>query len=717
MTQQLLAAQDSVVGSVLLGRYRVVRELARGGMGVVYLARAEGAVGFVKPVVVKLLLPEHTEDEHIVRMFAREARILSQLRHPSLVDVIEFGEQDGGYVLVLEYVRGYHLGLWLRYLALKKRAVSAPVVLQLMVDVLEALHHAHTQLHPDGTSMQIVHRDVSPSNILLDETGRGRLLDFGVARMRGGGTQDYRTQVQGGFMGKLPYTAPEVFSGSEASVSSDLYACAVVLHEALYGQNVFRAETQAATLQRVLSHVPEALEPVLTGIPAGLDAVLARALAKNPASRHADARELASDLRRLLTDNESDIHARLAELLKDDFGVEMSQLLKLESLADRDAAWRRASETSVRRDTATRRPGRDESTGVSEPEPGLPNQPAPIGATVAASRGGRGSARASLRRTQPGLSAAPLVSIPANANAAPEPPVVLNNADARDSDPDALRPTHPVQRVQPQPASALDNAEEDARSTRPPRPPRPATEAVARESSHVTASRARVSGAPRVPGPRPDATVPRGVEPQVEGAARSEQPEPLTPSVRPSPWFFALAALLVITGIAAAWFSGKKGVREIPAVHIATRPQPLTPPAAALPVAPADATSPTRSNEPTHASEPSGEPSSVAQPDKRPRRSGPDANALTRAVRKQQPKLEACFKEHSLSLEGQPTTQLMFDLAERGTVAKVELSPSKLATTSLGQCLLRVARSTPFPPQPRAVSFSIPITASTSRGG
>src|SRR4249920_953483 len=94
--------QHNLVGSVLLGRYRVVRELAKGGMGVVYLARAEGAVGFVKPVVIKLLLPEHTEDERMVRMFVREARILSQLRHPSLVDVLEFGEEDGAYILVLE---------------------------------------------------------------------------------------------------------------------------------------------------------------------------------------------------------------------------------------------------------------------------------------------------------------------------------------------------------------------------------------------------------------------------------------------------------------------------------------------------------------------------------------------------------------------------------------------------------------------------------------
>src|SRR5262245_64995842 len=130
MKQPLRAPLDHLIGNVLLGRYRVVRELAKGGMGVVYLARAEGAVGFVKPVVIKLLLPEHAQDERFVGMFVREAKILSQLRHPSLVDVIEFGEQDGAYVLVLEYVRGYHLGQWLRFLAMKKREPPPEVLIQ-----------------------------------------------------------------------------------------------------------------------------------------------------------------------------------------------------------------------------------------------------------------------------------------------------------------------------------------------------------------------------------------------------------------------------------------------------------------------------------------------------------------------------------------------------------------------------------------------------------
>ncbi len=329
----------SPLGSVLLGRYRLVRELAKGGMGVVYLARAEGAVGFVKPVVVKLVLPEHAGDRRFVSMFAREAQILSNLRHASIVDVIEFGEQDGAYVMVLEYVRGYHLGQWSKYLRLKGRNVEPAIALQIVIDVLEALDHAHSMVHPDGSSMHIVHRDVSPSNILLDEDGRARLLDFGVARMRGGDF-DYQTQVKG-FVGKLIYSAPEIFAEGDATPSSDCYACAVVLHETLLGRNTFRADTQAQTLNRVLNHAPESIEKLAPGLPRGLDAVLEKALAKSAEDRFVSARDFANALRAISPETENDTRGRLSQMLKVDFGREMAELLGLESLADRDEAWRR----------------------------------------------------------------------------------------------------------------------------------------------------------------------------------------------------------------------------------------------------------------------------------------------------------------------------------------------------------------------------------------
>jgi serine/threonine protein kinase len=426
MKGETLASSTSMIGSVLLGRYRVVRELAKGGMGVVYLARSEGAVGFVKPVVIKLVLPEHASDKRFLGMFAREAQILAHLRHPSIVDVLEFGEQDGGYVMVLEYVRGYHLGQWAKFLRLKGRTVPAEIALQLMIDVLDALHHAHSMMHPDGTSMHIVHRDVSPSNILLDEDGRARLLDFGVARMRGG-TSDYQTQVKG-FVGKLMYSAPEIFAEGDSTAKSDCYSCAVVLHETLTGRNAFRGENQAKTLNKVLNHMPESVERTRNDVPPGLDAVLNRAYAKAPDDRYAGARDFAAALRTLQREPENEVRARLATLLKNDFGREMAELLGLESLADRDDAWRRLSHRPPASDqidleleslpselprstqTSGMRSTRNDSGGRSAPPTvGPPTSPSNSNRDLQASI----TSKARSLRPPPHMSASNAVSIPA----------------------------------------------------------------------------------------------------------------------------------------------------------------------------------------------------------------------------------------------------------------------------------------------------------------
>jgi serine/threonine-protein kinase len=594
-------------------------------------------------VVVKLILPEHTEDDRIVQMFVREARILAQLRHPSLVDVLEFGEQDGGYVLVLEYVRGYHLGLWLRYLAEKRRTAPTDIVLQIVIDVLDALHHAHTQLHPDGSSMQIVHRDVSPSNILLDEAGRGRLLDFGVARMRGG-AQEIKTQVQGGFMGKLPYTAPEIFAGAEASPQSDLYACAVVIHEAIIGRNVFRGETQAATLQRVLSHAPETLASVRPEISAELDKVLARALAKSPTERQADAHELSADLRKLQKASESEIRSQLADLLKDDFGLELSKLFNLESLADRDDAWRRLSVASplAPRPTESRQPTTD-GAPASNVQRSIA-APVPAGATAVA--------RSTRRTNTQGESATPpaqrtgtrsVTSTPALAPA-PAPP--------------------PANDVQPHASSAATRAND----------PQPDQRSDARPSKRLQLYALGIAAA----------LAAAGIGAQLVSTHAPSEPASGANDPAGTPTLFHPA----------------RPVHTTPTIPETTvRTEPPQPPLA----------TPTK---------PPGQDSPDSNGSEKPRptkAAGPDPNALTRALRRQRTKLEACFNTHSLALEGHATTQLIFDLAEDGSQTKVELSPPLLTQTELGQCLLKVARATRFPPQPHAVSFAIPLTASTSK--
>src|SRR5690606_4007917 len=170
-------------GQGVMGRYRIVRRLAVGGMGVVYLARIEGAKGFVRPAVIKQMLPELVGDEELVGLFVREARILSELRHPGIVSVLDFAVEDDAPLMALEYVHGYHAGNWLKYLRRKREPFDPSLALHVVIKVLDALSYVHTRTDERGRSLGIVHRDVSPSNVLIDVDGRVRLLDFGVARV------------------------------------------------------------------------------------------------------------------------------------------------------------------------------------------------------------------------------------------------------------------------------------------------------------------------------------------------------------------------------------------------------------------------------------------------------------------------------------------------------------------------------------------------------
>src|SRR5690606_6559615 len=149
---------DPMMGRLVLGRYRVIEALAQGGMGVVYLGRTEGAAGFSRPVVIKRVLPQLLGDPSIGKMFVREARILANLRHPGIVGVIDFGEEERAYVMVLEYVHGFDAGQWLSFLKRRKRRVPLDIALRVVLQVLDALHYAHCLKRPDGSAMQVVHR-------------------------------------------------------------------------------------------------------------------------------------------------------------------------------------------------------------------------------------------------------------------------------------------------------------------------------------------------------------------------------------------------------------------------------------------------------------------------------------------------------------------------------------------------------------------------------
>ena len=325
-------------GRVLLGRYRVVAQLARGGMGIIYLGRLEGAAGFAKPVVIKTVIPD-TRDTRAAQQFAREARILSNLEHPSIVGVLDFGEVDGEYIMVLEYMHGFHLGNWWRYVRATRGEMPVAHAVEVMLPVLDALDFAHSLKRADGTPLDIVHRDISPANILLDLQGNVKLHDFGIARMA---DDEFKTQ-DGSLRGTLSFTAPETLQGIAASPRSDLYACGVVLYQLLAGANPFRGEQPSETLHRVVTHVPPPLQAGRSDVSRALDDAIACAMAKDPALRFDSAASFAAALRAARSWSEPETAVELASVILTDFSSqEMPAYLGVESLKLRDAAWRAA---------------------------------------------------------------------------------------------------------------------------------------------------------------------------------------------------------------------------------------------------------------------------------------------------------------------------------------------------------------------------------------
>lgn len=327
---------DAMVGRVVLGRYRILRHLADGGMGSIYLARSEGAGGFVRPVVVKCVLPSHIGDDKMVALFAREARIMSNLRHPGIVSVIDFAQDDDMHIMVMDYVHGFHLGRWQKFIKRARGDFPAEIALHIMVNVLRALHYAHTLKAPDGTMLHIVHRDVTPSNVLLDVEGHVKLADFGIAQMSTDRTEVGNRAIKG----KFPYLAPEILENADPSPATDVYSAGVTLHELLVGRNEFTASGIPAIVSRVLKHEPTPVDKVRPDVSAALAPVVAKALAKKPDERFQSASAFAEALSSVRRLTEDEAARQLAELATSDFrDARMAKMLAVPELMELESDW------------------------------------------------------------------------------------------------------------------------------------------------------------------------------------------------------------------------------------------------------------------------------------------------------------------------------------------------------------------------------------------
>ncbi|MCS6799252.1 MAG: protein kinase [Myxococcota bacterium] len=264
-----------------LGRYEVLTQLASGGMAAVYVARAQGIAGFERLVAIKVLHPHLAHEQEFISMFLDEARLAARIRHPNVVPTLDISDTEGaGYFIVMEYVEGDHLGALLRELAVRDERLPVPVAVRIVLDALAGLGAAHALCDENGQPLNLVHRDVSPHNVIVGVDGVARLVDFGVAKAE----VRLSSTREGQFKGKLSYMAPEHASTGFADQRSDLFSAGVVLWEALTGRRLFRAENNAHTLNKILKEpipLPSSVDPALHPF----DPVLARALARPPEAR------------------------------------------------------------------------------------------------------------------------------------------------------------------------------------------------------------------------------------------------------------------------------------------------------------------------------------------------------------------------------------------------------------------------------------------------
>jgi len=277
-----------------LGRYQVDQLLARGGMGEVYLGRVIGAFGFERPIVIKVIRTELITDERIALMFVDEARLAATLHHRNIVQIIDFDLFDGGAYLICEHVDGCDLRTLLRHLRAPPRYDLACAI---VAEIAAGLDAAHESADAEGTPLGLIHRDVSPSNILLGTAGEVKIADFGVAKAR---SRSYHT-VSGSIKGKAPYMAPEQILGESIDRRADIFSLGALMFELTTRSRLYSGLANAIAMRQILDG--EIPDPATRrpNYPAELTRIVRRALARRPDDRYASARELADDLEALAT--------------------------------------------------------------------------------------------------------------------------------------------------------------------------------------------------------------------------------------------------------------------------------------------------------------------------------------------------------------------------------------------------------------------------------
>jgi serine/threonine protein kinase len=300
-----------------IGKYDIVHRIACGGMAEIYLARANGLYGFEKHIVLKRILPQYAANMEFVRMFLKEARVAATLDHANIAHVYDIDETGGSTFFTMEYLHGEDVRQVMRQLDEKREQLPLEHALQIVMGAASGLHFAHEKRGPDGSSLGIVHRDISPANIVVTYDGGVKVVDFGIAKLAADPELSQRYSLKG----KLAYMSPEQLHNQPVDRRSDVFALGIVLYEITTKTRLFKRADEVQTMKAVLDGVIPAPSTLQPGYPAELERIVLRALALRPEERYQSARELQLDLEAFAREARLRVSsAGLAEWMERTFG-------------------------------------------------------------------------------------------------------------------------------------------------------------------------------------------------------------------------------------------------------------------------------------------------------------------------------------------------------------------------------------------------------------
>jgi serine/threonine-protein kinase len=310
-----------------IGRYALHAEIAAGGMAAIHIGRLLGPVGFARTVAIKRLHPPLAKDPEFVAMFLDEARLAARIRHPNVVSTLDIVATEGELFVVMEYVQGESFARLMRQARTLKEPIPQPIVAAIMVGVLHGLHAAHEARDEQGEPLRIVHRDVSPHNVLVGVDGAAHVIDFGIAKARG------RVQVtrDGQIKGKLSYMPPEQLLGQGLDHRADVFAASIVFWEALTGRRLFEGIDDGDIYARVLHGEVEAPSVYARDLGGGVDSIVLRGLARDRNARYPTAREMALAIEAVMPlATPSRVGAWVESLAGDSIAERMEQIADIE---------------------------------------------------------------------------------------------------------------------------------------------------------------------------------------------------------------------------------------------------------------------------------------------------------------------------------------------------------------------------------------------------